>query len=62
MVDRSNNKLQKVEFDMSRKDWIEFYGRMAKKPSYQVWVRPTKEEKALDEDAKGHWEKIASKS
>ena len=58
MIDRSDNKLRKVEFDMSRDAWLNFYKTFVKKPPYQQWLKPTAAEKAIDEDAKGHWEKL----
>ena len=53
--------LIKIEGDMSNSNMMGFYTKMVKKPKHQLWVRPTKAEKATDPDAKGHWEKIAEK-
>ena len=58
MIDRENNKLTKVEFDMSREAWLTMYKGFVKKAPYQVWVKATEDEKAKDKNAKGHWEKL----
>ena len=50
--------LIKVEGDVSDAKFLELYKSMAKQPKYQVWVRPTEEEKAKDKNAKGHWQKL----
>jgi hypothetical protein len=56
-VDRHDNRgLIKVEGDVARSTFLAMYGNMVKKPKYQVWVRPTEEEK--EQGKKGHWEKL----
>lgn len=57
-VNRHDSRgLIKVEGDLSMANFLDFYAKMVKKPKYQLWIRPTEEEKA--EGKKGHWEKIA---
>jgi hypothetical protein len=48
----------KIEGDCSKQNFLDLYGRMVKKPKYQVWVRATDEEKQKNPSIKGHWEKL----
>ena len=57
MIDRSEGKLVKVEFDMSRSGWLEFYKAMIKKAPYQRWIRHDDEEKE-NTGKTGHWSKM----
>ena len=49
----------KVEGDCARSTFLDLYGKMVKKPKYQLWVRATTEEKEKNPNLKGHWEKLA---
>ena len=57
MIDRADGKLVKVELDMSRESWLEFYGRMVRKPPYQQWVKHDETEKK-ETGKTGHWQKL----
>ena len=59
-VDRNDPRgFVKVEGDIHKEGFLNLYGTMVKKPKYQVWVRATEEEKKLNPNIKGHWEKLA---
>lgn len=57
MTDRSDGRLRKVEFDMSRASWLELLKTMVKKPKYQQWIKHDEQEKK-ETGKTGHWEKI----
>jgi len=57
-VDRNHEAgLVKVEGDISRAGFLDLYGKMVKKPKYQVWVRHDEEEKERTGKS-GHWRKL----
>lgn len=59
MTDRSDGRLRKVQFDISRTAWLDMYKSMAKRPPYQQWIKHDDQEKK-ETGKTGHWAKVTS--
>ena len=57
-VDRNDHRgLIKVEGDITKSGFLELYGKMVKKPKYQIWIKAVKDSTGKQITG-GYWQKL----